>query len=55
MQVKIPRELLPYVRMSPSGLVHNDSLPKELEPLFEETRKKLDSWKHTAVGNQPLC
>lgn len=40
MQLKIPKELMQYVKMDKvEGLVHLPSMPKELLPLFEETRK----------------
>lgn len=43
MQISIPEELQPYVRMSPKeGLVPRSNMPPELEPLFEETRKKVE-------------
>lgn len=43
MQISIPEELQPYVRMSPkSGLVPRSNMPPELWPLFEETRKKAE-------------
>lgn len=43
MQISIPEELQPYVRMSPkSGLVPRSNMPPELRPLFEETRKKAE-------------
>ena len=43
MQISIPEELQPYVRMSPkSGLVPRSNMPPELRPLFEETRKKVE-------------
>lgn len=42
MQLSIPKELLQYVRMSKAeGLVHHPSMPKELLPLFEETKQKI--------------
>lgn len=43
MQIWIPQKLQPYVRMSPkSGLVPRSNMPPELQPLFEETRKKVE-------------
>lgn len=42
MQLSIPKELLQYVRMSKNeGLIHHPSMPEELLPLFEETRKMI--------------
>lgn len=39
MQINIPLELIEYVRMSKKdGLVHNPDMPKNLIPVFEETR-----------------
>lgn len=38
----IPEELDKYVWFAgPGKLVHDDDMPKELEDLFEETRKKV--------------
>lgn len=41
MQIKIPEVLLKYLRMSPSGLVHNSEMPDELLPIFEKTKEKI--------------
>lgn len=42
MQIKIPRELLKYVRMSKGELIHSEDMPDELKPLFEETKKQVE-------------
>lgn len=43
MQIQIPEELQPYVRMSPkSGLVPRSNMPPELRPLFEQTKKNVE-------------
>ena len=36
MQVQIPIELVPWIRMSPRGLVPRDNMPDEIVPLFKE-------------------
>ena len=42
MQIQIPAQLQPYVRMSPKdGLVARSNMPPELQPLFEEVRQKV--------------
>lgn len=42
MQISIPEELLPYVRMSKNeGFIHHPSMPEELLPLFEETKRMI--------------
>ena len=40
---KIPIQLMPFVRMNQSELVCYDNIPKNLIPLFEETKKKLNT------------
>lgn len=40
MQIKMPKELLKYVRMSKGKLIHSEDMPDELKPLFEETKKQ---------------
>lgn len=42
MQVQIPIELVPWVRMSPRGLVPRDNMPDEIVPLFKEVKAKID-------------
>lgn len=42
MQIKIPRELLKYVRMSKGKLIHSEDMPDELKPLFEKTEKQVE-------------
>lgn len=42
MQIKIPKELLKYVRMSKRKLIQSEDMPDELKPLFEETKKQVE-------------
>lgn len=42
MQFSIPKELLPYVRMSQHGLILRTDIPPELQELYEKTRGEIE-------------
>lgn len=42
MQFSVPKELLPYVRMSPHGLIPRADIPTELQELYEKTRGEIE-------------
>lgn len=44
MNVTIPKELVPYVRMTEYGLVSDPSMPRELTLAFVSIRQKMKSF-----------
>jgi len=46
MQISIPEEIQPYVWVDPkNGLVHEDDMPDELIPLFNEAKLEVEAAK----------